>query len=870
MRRIVLLAIVACAIALALPAGAFAIPMNPNIYVSTLGSDTAGTGTSINPYATVQKGMGMAAAGSNVYVAAGTYPGGVTLKDGVSLYGAGSDVTTLTGGSPVLSAQYLYTGETISGFTFTGGSYGAGGALWCYLSSPTLTDNRFISNYGGNGGGAIYMNQGSPTINRCLFKGNWASNGGALFVDWYSKPLVTNCVFTGNSCNGYGGAILGVNQDPAGPYIRNSTFVGNSATYGGAIAAILCTPEIVNSVMWNNGDDLYQCSATYSCIEDGDAGTGNIAAAPSFLSTTTEDFRLRGGSPCIDTASAASAPSADYSTISRPQGADPDMGAHEWPTIIDPTLTSLTHAASVWETETHVQVDLAGAGAGAGLSGYSVSWTQDAPEFSGLTVTDGPATTNCTFDASVDGTYYANVATQDAWGNWSAGTHYGPILIDTTAPETTYAGATGWQSSGTTIEFDATDALSGVAHTWYQIGNDAPTEYTGPFDYWGSGGVFTYWSEDVAGNIEDAKTFTLGIDSEPPVTQARLRPSYPLTGVVKLVARDDISGVAGTYFSLDHGPVQTGSRVTVSRAGLHTVRFWSADNAGNSESAKTATFTVEGPETTPPVTTITGVPTGWTSSPVEFSLSATDTGSGVFATYNALGGGLAIPYSAPVSISAEGATVVSYWSTDKVGNAERLKLATILIDTSAPEVACDAAASYPGAATIGLSATDALSGVARMVYRLDGGPEVVGAAVSVSAPGDHTLAYWAVDNAGNESAHGSATFSIAGPVAADVRTPVAPARVAKGSSVAVYGYLKPHHAAGTTPVRLYLWKKNAVGAWVSRGYVNATAADHSDYSKYSARVKLSSAGSWKIRAYAPADAEHLGTWSTASDYVKVK
>jgi predicted outer membrane repeat protein len=871
MRRLVLLALVACAFALALPSTALAVAISSDIYVSTLGSDTAGAGTWGNPYATVQKGMAAAYSGCNVFVMPGTYSGGVTLKNGVSLYGAGSSVTTLTGGSPILNLSILGTGETISGFTLTGGSYGAGGAIYCYASSPTLTDIRFISNWGGNGGGAIYMNQSSPTINRCYFKGNAASNGGALFADWYSWPVVTNSVFVGNSAGAYGGAVLSVTQDAGGAILRNCTLVGNSAYYGGGVSALVSYPQLTNNVFWNNGDDLWNCSATYSCIEDGDAGTGNISAAPSFVSTATEDFRLRGGSPCIDTASAAAAPVLDFSNVLRPQGAGPDMGAHEWPTITDPTLTSLTHTASVWETETHVQVDLSGASAVSVLGGYSVSWTKDAPEFPGASVTCAADTTSCAFDAPADGTYYCNVATADLLGNWSAGTSYGPILIDTAAPQTTYSGATGWQNTGATISFDVSDALSGVAHTWYRIGTDAPIEYTGPFDYWGPGGVFTYWSEDNAGNVEGEQQFTLGVDTEAPVTFAKgAQAVYTRTAGLVFVARDELSGVAGTYFVLDHGPVQSGGRVTVSRTGKHTVRFWSVDNAGNIEAEKSVTFTVEADELTPPVTTISGISAGWTSAPVTFSLAATDTGSGVLGTYYALGGGAWRLYAGPVSISAEGATVVTYWSTDKAGNAERFKVATILIDTSAPTVACDAVASYPGAATIGLTATDALSGVARITYSLDGGPETTGGTVNVSAAGRHTLAYWAIDNAGNESAHGSATFTIAGPVAADVRTPVAPARVAKSASMTVYGYLKPHHEAGSSPIRLYLWKKNSAGAWVSRGYVNATAADYGDYTKYSARLTLGSAGSWKIRAYAPADADHLATWSTGSDYVKVK
>ena len=56
--------------------------------------------------------------------------------------------------------------------------------------------------------------------------------------------------------------------------------------------------------MWNTGvgsDDLNGCTATYSCIYDGDAGTGNISSDPLFVNAGTNDYHLSSSSPCIDT-----------------------------------------------------------------------------------------------------------------------------------------------------------------------------------------------------------------------------------------------------------------------------------------------------------------------------------------------------------------------------------------------------------------------------------------------------------------------------------------------------------------------------------------------------------------------------------------
>jgi hypothetical protein len=62
---------------------------------------------------------------------------------------------------------------------------------------------------------------------------------------------------------------------------------------------------ISNCIIWDCNDDLYGCSATYSCISDCNdaAGTGNIcgdANDPLFVAPDNNDFHLDFNSPCID------------------------------------------------------------------------------------------------------------------------------------------------------------------------------------------------------------------------------------------------------------------------------------------------------------------------------------------------------------------------------------------------------------------------------------------------------------------------------------------------------------------------------------------------------------------------------------------
>ncbi|HET6351615.1 MAG TPA: hypothetical protein VFG89_05750 [Coriobacteriia bacterium] len=96
--------------------------------------------------------------------------------------------------------------------------------------------------------------------------------------------------------------------------------------------------------------------------------------------------------------------------------------------------------------------------------------------------------------------------------------------------------------------------------------------------------------------------------------------------------------------------------------------------------------------------------------------------------------------------------------------------------------------------------------------------------------------------------------------------PVAPKTMRYYKSYSVYGSLRPQHSGGT--VRIYKYKKVS-GNWKRYGYVNARVYKYGDYSRYRANVKLTSKGSWRLRAYENPDSKHAETWS-GYDYVTVK
>lgn len=228
-----------------------------------------------------------------------------------------------------------------------------GGAGYINGATPTFVDTRFENNIGGSFGGAFDMNNGTTTFLRCEFIGNTAARAGAVECFGSSNSKFTNCIFRGNTATGSGGggAIWVSNSTPV---IRNCTVVGNNSNTNNT-AGILASPliTIANCIVYGNTgpggaqnliNNVSGVNATYSCIQGGLAGTGNINTNPLFINQAGGDLRLDSFSPCTDSASNAQVPvgtTTDFAGLPRfgdnpavldtGAGAAPivDMGAHE-------------------------------------------------------------------------------------------------------------------------------------------------------------------------------------------------------------------------------------------------------------------------------------------------------------------------------------------------------------------------------------------------------------------------------------------------------------------------------------------------------------------------------------------------------------
>ena len=182
-------------------------------------------------------------------------------------------------------------------------------------SSPTIEDCLVKGNTAASGAG-IGFSDSTGTITNSTIQDNTADEvGGGLLCNG-SSPEITNCIISGNTAVQYNGGGL-YNYANGSPTLINCTFYDNSAGYGGGIySGEYSYPSLINSILWNDlpnaiaEDDTSTIAASYSNIDGGWLGEGNIDADPLFVDPDgpdddpdtfeDNDYRLSAGSPCID------------------------------------------------------------------------------------------------------------------------------------------------------------------------------------------------------------------------------------------------------------------------------------------------------------------------------------------------------------------------------------------------------------------------------------------------------------------------------------------------------------------------------------------------------------------------------------------
>ncbi|MCX5639122.1 MAG: right-handed parallel beta-helix repeat-containing protein, partial [Planctomycetota bacterium] len=273
--------------------------------------------------------------------------------------GGGMLIGLAVGGSPI-----------VTNCTFKANRAVVGGGMCNWPGYPKVTDCAFEDNSADTGGGMYNRQGGARTVANCKFSGNWAYTGGGM-SNYRCSPVLTNCTFMGNSADGGGGiyseqsesklancvfrgnnAHIGGAMFNSSPALSNCTFTGNLADRGKAVACdsymghYPSKIRLVNSILWDGGNEVWNndnsaITVTYSNIQDGWFGSGNINVDPCFAEPNKDDYHLKSQagrwepakqawikdgvtSPCID----AGDPASPIGLEPFPNGGIINMGAY--------------------------------------------------------------------------------------------------------------------------------------------------------------------------------------------------------------------------------------------------------------------------------------------------------------------------------------------------------------------------------------------------------------------------------------------------------------------------------------------------------------------------------------------------------------
>lgn len=216
-----------------------------------------------------------------------------------------------------------------------------GGGIRCTYSDPIIESNVIIENTSDYTGGGIFFSSDYGTImksNTICY--NEADYGGGIQVYQTHGPTISDTMIFRNYAWMRGG---GFYINSCSPKIVNCTICNNNAPvqgYGGGIYLTKAHPTIVNSILWynyasNGGNQIYKSSSspnvTYSNIQDGWPGEGNIDEEPMFVDWENDDYHIQYPSPCRNTGITSEAIGPiDFEGDSRFWDYQVDMGADEF------------------------------------------------------------------------------------------------------------------------------------------------------------------------------------------------------------------------------------------------------------------------------------------------------------------------------------------------------------------------------------------------------------------------------------------------------------------------------------------------------------------------------------------------------------
>jgi hypothetical protein len=356
------------------------------------------------------------------------------------------------------------------------------------------------------------------------------------------------------------------------------------------------------------------------------------------------------------------------------------------------------------------------------------------------------------YSATIDlteGTNTISVNATDSAGN--TGSNATSILLDTVDPTTSDDCPESWQNESFGVTLTPSDVGSGISATYYQI-DDSSMQIGTSFTIETDGNhTVTYYSVDNASNVEDVNTIYAKLDTvDPvvyidPVTTPTNSSSQVISGTVTDANLASVT-VNGASADLDGNNYSATVDLT---EGTNIISVNATDSAGNTGGNSTSVLL----DTEAP-TTDNNAPEEPAENPFTITFQPLDEGgSGVNATFYRIDAGEWI-IGDSIDIYEAGEYSIEFYSDDIAGNKESTKTITVNLTESdtIPPVTTDNAPSgwQTESFTVNLSAIDeGGSGVNKTLYRM-GDDWLSGNTILINTPGNHTIEYYSIDNAGNE------------------------------------------------------------------------------------------------------------------------
>jgi len=512
-----------------------------------------------------------------------------------------------------------------------------GGGIFCgaQTSNKTVISHCTIQhNKAYEGGGGIFV-VGSPLIEYNLIRYNIAGQyGGGIGIRGgslasFSGLVAHDNIIIHNKADGQGGGGIGIFAN-ANASFHNDLIYDNSTLNGSGGGIFLYSStsfvDMKNAIIYGNSansdDQIFGVgNITYSDVQGGYSGEGNIDADPQFSDAANDDFHFEANAPVVDAGTNDGIATTDFDGSARPFDGDrdgtavSDMGPYEYqntpPEIVSEPVTTATE-----DQEYTYQVEASDPDAEEVLT-YSLL---EAPSFLSINPQTGLISGTATTDAQA-GDYTVTVQVADLNQATDVQTYTLSVTAVNDAPvvsdipdQTVQEGQTfatinldEYVSDEESTPEEMAWSYSGNSQLQVSIDANHVATVTIPDTNWYGSETITFTATDPGGKSDgDSAVFTVTNVNDAPVVsdipdqtidEGQTFATIDLNAYVDDIDNDDseivwsYTGNSELIVQIDENNMATVSTPNADWNGSETITFKATDPGGLSDS-NAATFTV--------------------------------------------------------------------------------------------------------------------------------------------------------------------------------------------------------------------------------------------------------------------------------------